>query len=124
MNNSQSSKEHQTSDDETRSFEQYQNNPDFRHEKSILETKIDFLDVTGTGKTQKEAYTSAFDKLKEMIYQKHNNFIIHLEPIDVIQLKDTSDLKSRKIMGLLPHKALNWEINLRIFYRVKFIAEI
>ncbi|ATZ16104.1 uncharacterized protein DUF4312 [Entomoplasma freundtii] len=110
--------------EELKISERYQNNPNFRDENSILETKIDFLDVIGHGKTQKEAYTNAFDKLKESIYHKHNNFIIHLEPIDVIPLKDTSDLKSKKIMGLLPHKTLSWEINLRIFYRVKFIAEI
>jgi len=95
-----------------------------RSPKSFLEIKVDFLDIVGTGKSQKEAYGNVFEKLKSQIYKKHNNFIVQLEPLDVIKLKDTSDLKVKRFFGILPYRGLNWEVSLRIIYRVKFISEV
>jgi hypothetical protein len=104
-------------------LEKYFQEPHYQVADSILETKIDYLDLVGTGKNQKEAFGNVFEKLKKEIY-KHYNFIIHLEPLDVIKIKDSSDLKIKKFFGFLPHRVLNWEVSLRIVYQVKFINEI
>jgi len=95
-----------------------------RSPKSFLDIKVDFLDIVGSGKTQREAYENVFEKLKTQIYRKHNSFIVQLETLDVIKLKDAKDENPKKLFGFWPLHRQNWEVSLRVIYRLKFISGV
>lgn len=96
----------------------------YQDPNSILQIEIDYLDISGQDKDERGAFVKCFDKLKTNIYKKYNNFIVSLEPVDVIKLDEGSSLKLKKTNILLPHKKLSWNIELRIVYKVKYIKEV
>ncbi|WP_368486042.1 DUF4312 family protein [Spiroplasma sp. DGKH1] len=93
-----------------------------QEDKSILKIEETDLIVTGKGLKIREAYNNAFEEMKKLAYKKFNNFIIHLEPLDVVELSDNSELKSQRFLGtFFPHKKLKYEIKLKIIVRAKYL---
>lgn len=92
-----------------------------KEKNSILKIIIDKVIVKGSGVNIREAYSRAFDDMKKIIYQKFNNFIIHLEPLDVVETSDESNLKTKRVMGLFPHKKMTYDVELSVTVRVKYL---
>lgn len=95
--------------------------PAGKDKNSLMNIVIDEIEVKGEGATLRDAYTKAFDNMKTEVYKKFNNFIIHLEPLDVIEVNEDVDFKTKRSVGLFPHKKLRTMITLRIVVKVKYL---
>ncbi|WP_425379659.1 DUF4312 family protein [Spiroplasma endosymbiont of Stenodema calcarata] len=92
------------------------------NEQSILKIEEAEIIFTGKGNNMREAYGMAFEEMKKQAYKKFNNFIIHLEPLNVISIADDTYLNSKRLLGLfLPYKKIKYYLKLKIIVRAKYI---
>ncbi|WHQ37447.1 DUF4312 family protein [Spiroplasma sp. SV19] len=92
------------------------------NEQSILKIEEAEIIVMGKGNNMREAYNAAFDEMKKAAYKKFNNFIIHLEPLNVISIADDTYLNSKRLLGVfLPYKKIKYQLKLKIIVRAKYI---
>ncbi|MEA5010254.1 MAG: DUF4312 family protein [Angelakisella sp.] len=90
--------------------------------QSCLKTETKEFILEAYGKNKKEAVAAVFTKLKKEVYSSTDGLIIHMEPEDVILLKEEEKTSVQKFLGFFaPKEIQDYHIQLKVIVRVKYI---
>lgn len=90
--------------------------------KSCLVTVTKEFEIEAVGKNKKEAYGTAFAKLKKLAYASVDGLLLHMEPEDVILLKEVEKTKTEKFLGYFaPKEIQNYTIRIIVVTKIKYV---
>jgi len=87
----------------------------------LLQKKLSF-DISGKGKTEEEAYSDVFARVKTEVYREVPGVVLQMEPEEVILLSRKEEKKEEKFLFLFfPREKSEYEIKVKLVVSVKYI---
>lgn len=90
--------------------------------KSVMIIEKKSIILEAYGKDKKNTYASAFGQLKKKVYADVDGLIIHMEPDQVIVLKEEEKTKAQKVVGYFkPKQIQDYYVKLEVIVTMKYI---